>query len=92
MKGQVKPDMTPDVYGRIPMVCESGLAMTKASMTRFVMFCLENNVDILQLHPFNRNHKGCHVSASVRIKPDQIEAFERETGGKLRPPATINLN
>jgi hypothetical protein len=92
MKGQIKPDMTPDVYGRIPMVCESGLAMTKASMTRFVMFCLENGVDILQLHPFNRRHKGCHVSASVMIKPDQIEAFERETGGKLRPPATINLN
>jgi hypothetical protein len=88
----IKPDLTPDVYGRVPKVCESGLAMTKASMTRFVMFCLENGVDILQIHPFNRRFKGCHVSAAVRIRPDMVSAFEASTGGKLRDPATINLN
>lgn len=91
-KGSIEPDMTPDVYGRVPMVCESGLAMTKASMSRFVMFCLTHGVEILQIHPFNRNFHGCHVSASVRIVPDLIPEFERETGGKLKPPATINLN
>ena len=91
-KRQIKPDLTPDVYGRVPKVCESGLAMTKASMTRFVMFCLVNGVEIKQIHPFNRNFHGCHVSASVLIHPDLIAAFETETGGKLRDPATINLN
>lgn len=90
--GQIKPDMTPDVYGRVPKVCESGLAMTKASMTRFVMFCLENGVEIMQIHPFNRNYKGCHVSAAIMIKPDMVCDFEAATGGKLCDPATINLN
>lgn len=88
----IKPDMTPDVYGRIPMVCESGLAMTKASMTRFIMHVLKHNIELLSLHPFNANYHGCHVSAAVRIKPEQIAAFEAETGGKLKEPATLNLN
>lgn len=91
-KGTIKPDLTPDIYGRVPKVCESGLAMTKASMSRFVMFCLERGVEILQIHPFNRNFKGCHVSAAVMIHPDQIADFEKMTGGKLEDPATINLN
>ena len=91
-KGTIKPDMTPDVYGRIPMICESGLSMTKASMMRFVMYCLQENVEILSLHPFNRNYKGCHVSAAVRIHPDQIDDFQIATGGTLSKPHTINLN
>ena len=88
----IRPNLTPDVYGRVPKVCESGLAMTKASMTRFVMFCLENGVEILSIHPFNRRFKGCHVSAAVRIKPEMVAEFEAATGGKLRDPATLNLN
>jgi hypothetical protein len=88
----IKPDLTPDMYGRVPKICESGLAMTKASMSRFVMFCLKNGVDIKQIHPSNRNYHGCHVSAVVRIHPDLVRLFEAETGGKLRDPATLNLN
>lgn len=88
----IRPDMTPDIHGRVPMVCESGLAMTKASMARLMMFILRNNIELLQIHAFNPNFHGCQVSAAMRIRPDQIIAFERETGGKLQPPPTIKLN
>ena len=66
--------------------------MTKASMARFMMFCLQNSVEIGDVWAFNPKFRGCSVIASVRIKPDQIEAFERETGGKLRTPPRIVLN
>ena len=88
----IEPDMTPDRQGRIPMICEDGLSMTKASMARFIMFCLKNNVEIYDIHPFNRNYHGCQVSVSIRLKPEQFEAFESETKGKLRKPPTICLN
>lgn len=74
------------------MHCEEGLNFSKASMTRFIMFCLENNVEITSLHPFNRNYKGCQVSAVIRIHPTLIEPFEKETLGRLRNPIEIKLN
>ncbi len=76
----------PDYAGRIWMHCEEGLNLSKSSMTRFVMFCLTNNVEIGSLHPFNSNFPRSQV------KPDQFPAFENETGGKLRPPPRISLN
>ncbi len=82
----------PDPYGRVWMHCEEGLGLTKASMSRFVMFCLTNNVEIGQIYPFNYLFHNSQVSASVRIKPEQFEAFERETGGKLRKPPRISVN
>lgn len=82
----------PDPHGRVWMHCEEGLSFTKASVSRFVMFCLSNNIHIEQIHPFNANFPGCQVSAVVRIHPSQIEAFERETKGKLRTPPKIILN
>lgn len=91
-RNSIAPDMTPDYKGRIPMVCESGLSLTKASMTRFIMHVLMNDIKLHDLHPMNRHYHGSHVGASVRIRPDQIAAFEAETGGKLREPATICLN
>lgn len=86
------PDTQTDVYGRVWRVCDSGLALTKASMSRFVMFCLTNNIKIGDLHPFNYRYHGSQVSASVRLRLDQIEDFERETGGKLTYPPRIVLN
>jgi hypothetical protein len=74
------------------MHCEEGLSMSKASMTRFVMFCLTNNVKIGEIHPFNYRYRNSQVSASVRIRPDQFKDFEAETGGKLRKPPKISLN
>lgn len=88
----LKPDMAPDLYGRVPMVCERGLALTKASMARLMMFILQNHIELLQIHAFNPNFHGCQVSAAVRIRPDQIPAFEAGTGGKLTKPPTIKLN
>ena len=82
----------PDPYGREWMHCEEGLNFSKASMSRFIMFCLANNVEIGDLHPFNRKWPRCEVSASIRIHPSLFEAFEKETGGKLRKPPAINLN
>jgi hypothetical protein len=69
-----------------------GLQLSKSSMTRFVMFCLINGVEIGTLHPFNRAFPRSQVSASIRIHPDQFAAFEAKTGGKLRKPPRISLN
>jgi hypothetical protein len=74
------------------MHCEEGLSMTKASMTRFVMHCLNNNIEIGQIWPFDYRHKGCQVSVTVRLLPEQFEEFELETKGKLREPPRISLN
>lgn len=82
----------PDYAGRVWMHCEEGLSLTKSSMSRFVMFCLTNNVEIGTIHPFNYRYLRCQVSASVRIHPDMISTFEAETGGKLRNPPRISLN
>ena len=82
----------PDYAGRVWMHCEEGLSLSKASMSRFVMFCLMNGVEIGTLHTFNPAFPRSQVSASVRLKPEQFAAFEAETGGKLRKPPVISLN
>lgn len=82
----------PDQYGRVWMHCASGLSYSKASMARFMMFCLGNNVEIGSIRASNPQYKNCTVMASVRLLPSQFAAFEAETGGKLSKPATINLN
>ena len=81
-----------DPWGRVWMHSESGLSFSKASMSRFMMFCLGNNIEIGDIHAFNPKYKNSLVIASVRLKPEQIEAFEAETRGKLRKPPVINLN
>ena len=87
-----EPGSEADMYGRVWRHCEEGLSMTKASMARFMMFCLKNNVEIGSVHAFNANYHGCQVLAAIRLKPEQIEAFEAETGGKLRRPPRLVLN
>ena len=84
----------PDPFGRVWMHCDSGLAYTKASMTRFVMYCLGNNVEIGDLMAFGGRPppQGAQVCAAVRLKPEQFAAFEAATGGKLRKPPRIKLN
>ena len=82
----------PDYAGRVWMHCETGLTMTKASMSRFMMFCLRNSVEFGSVDAFAPEHSGCTVLASIRLRPDQFEDFERETGGKLRKPPVITLN
>lgn len=82
----------PDYAGRVWMHCEEGLTLSKASMSRFVMHCLTNNIEIGQIHPFNYHYHNSQVSASVRLRPDQFEAFEAETKGKLQNPPTLSVN
>lgn len=86
------PGSEADIKGRVWRHCEEGLSMTKASMARFMMFVLKNDIEIGEVYAFNANYHGCQVLASIRIKPEQIEAFERETGGKLRRPPRLVLN
>jgi len=81
-----------DHRGRVWMHCDKGLSMTKASMSRFVMFCLENSIEIGDIYPFDPRHKGCQVSVSVRIRPEQFDAFTDATKGILRRPTKLNLN
>ena len=87
-----KPDLTPDMYGRVIKISESGLSYTKASMSRFIMFCLANDVQINDIWVFNKNFKGSLVCVSLRIHPYLISAFEEETKGILRDPPTLTLN
>jgi hypothetical protein len=82
----------PDYAGRVWMHCEEGLSLSKASMSRFVMFCLTNRIEIGDIYPFAPDYPRSQVSASVRLKPEQFAAFEAETGGKLRKPPRISLN
>jgi hypothetical protein len=82
----------PDAFGRIIMHCEQGLSLTKASMTRFIMHCLQNDIEILQTWAFNKNFRGSLVCVVVRIRPDQVEEFEIKTGGKLRLPVQVHIN
>lgn len=86
---EAKPE---DHAGRVWMHCEEGLAFTKSSMTRFIMFCLANRVEIGHIYAFNPKFPRCSVIASIRIRRDQFDAFEAETGGKLRKPPVIKLN
>lgn len=84
----------PDPYGRVWMHCDCGLSFTKSSMTRFIMFCVGNNVEIGDIMVFGGNPPPpkAAVVASVRIHPDKIGAFERETGGTLKRPPKVCLN
>lgn len=66
--------------------------MSKASLAKFMTFCLTHNVEIGSIDAFQPNYPRSLVMASVRLQPEQFEAFERETGGKLREPPKISLN
>jgi hypothetical protein len=74
------------------MHCEEGLALNKASLARFMMFCLTNRVEIGQVDAFNPRYRNSVVLASVRLRPEQFAAFEDATGGKLHEPPRIKLN
>lgn len=84
----------PDPCGRVWMHCESGLTYTKASMTRFMMYCVGNNVQIGDVMAFGGHptRPGAQVCVTVRLKPEQFAAFESSTGGKLRKTPRIKLS
>jgi hypothetical protein len=82
----------PDPFGRVWMHCEEGLTMSNASLARFMSYCLKNNVELGGVHAFAPSYARSTVTAAIRLKPEQFEAFERETGGKLRKPPVIHLN
>lgn len=87
-----KHHMAEDPWGRVWMHCDSGLNLSKASMARFMMFCLTNKVELGSISAFAPEYPRCQVSAAIRIHPSLIDAFEKETGGKLRPPPKLSLN
>ncbi len=66
--------------------------MSKPSLARFMTYCLQNRVEIGQIGAFQARYARSLVIATVRLKPEQFEAFERETGGKLSEPPNIALN
>ncbi|MEO9521684.1 MAG: hypothetical protein ABJC88_16905 [Parasphingorhabdus sp.] len=82
----------PDFYGRVWMQCQEGLNMNKASMARFMMFCLANNIEIGSVYAFAPRYKNCSVVAAIRLKEGQFKEFTEATGGKLSKPVTVKLN
>lgn len=82
----------PDPWGRVWMHCEEGLNLSKASMARFVVHCLQNNIEIGRLDPINPNFSRSLVCASVKLKPCQFKEFEKQTGGKLSEPPKLTCN
>ena len=82
----------PDPFGRVWMHCEDGLSMSKASLARFMTFCLTRNVELGGVSAFQPRYSRSTVLAAVRLRPDQFAEFEQETGGKLRTPPKIALN
>lgn len=88
----IEEQAKPDPLGRVWMHCDEGLSFSKASMSRFMMFCLRNKVEIGSVDAFNPKYPQCSVSASIRIKPKQVEAFENEVRAKLKTPAKLILS
>lgn len=88
----MKHHMEEDPFGRIWMHCDSGLTYTKASLSRFMIFCLGNNVEFGRIAAFAPEYRGCQVSAVIRIHPSLVSAFEEQTGGKLKWPPKLKLN
>ena len=88
----IQEQSKPDPWGRVWMLCESGLTMSKTSLANLMTFCLKNRVKIGDIDAFQPNYPRSLVMVSVKLKPEQFEAFEKETGGKLREPYKINLN
>ncbi len=66
--------------------------MSNASLARFMGFCLRNRIKVGDIWAFQPSYPRSLVTAAVCLKPEQFEAFERETGGKLREPPKIKLN
>lgn len=81
-----------DYKGRMWMHCESGLTLTKASMSRMIMFCLTNDVEIGDIYAMSPDYPRSQVLVSVFIHPTKVGAFEDETGGKLRLPPIMKVN
>lgn len=81
----------PDHAGRVWMHCEQGLSLTKASMARFMVFCLENSIQVGDVFAFARYPRSS-VMAAVRLQPCLFEEFERVTGGELQKPPRVKLN
>lgn len=88
----IKHTTKPDPWGRVWMHCEEGLNMSKASLSRLMTFVLQNNIELGSISASQPRYSRSAVYCAVRLKPEQFEAFERETGGKLREPPKVNLN
>jgi hypothetical protein len=91
-RSEDRDEQTPDHFGRVWMHCEEGLSYSKASMSRFMMFVLKHQIEIGSIYAFNPKYERSAVLASIKLKPEQFDAFEKETGGKLRLPARLAVN
>lgn len=82
----------PDPFGRVWMHVEEGLTFTEKSVARLMMHCMANGIEVGQVWAFNPRYPRSQVSATVRLRPDQFEEFERATKGKLRKPPVVRVN
>jgi len=89
---KAEADSKEDRRGRVWMHCEEGLNLSKASMGRFMAFCLTNRVEIGSIYPFAPEYPRSQVSSAIRLRPDQFAEFESQTGGILRTPPRMTLN
>ena len=82
----------PDVFGRVWMHCDSGLNMSKKSTLSLIQFILKNRLEVGSFYALRPSFSRSQVCVSVKIHPDLIPDFERETGGNLSKPPKLKLN
>lgn len=77
-----KEQSKPDPYGREWMHCEEGLNFSKASMSRFIMFCLANNVEIGDFIPL--------IVTILAVKSQQPFVFIQAYLKRLKKKLVVN--
>jgi hypothetical protein len=82
----------PDAFGRVWMHCNSGLNMSKKSTLSLVQFILKNRLELGSFYTLEPSDSKSQVFVSIKIHPDLIPDFERETRGILSKPPKIKLN
>jgi hypothetical protein len=68
------------------------LALSKASLGRFLHALLRHGGTVTSTHALSRTVQGAYVQASVRIPEAAVAAFEAESGVRLCNPPTISLS
>jgi hypothetical protein len=74
---------------------ENGLKavkLNKTSLGVFLYHALKCGSEIGDVWPFNSNYDSSWVGITIKIDPDKIPEFEKNSGYGLKQPPIIKLN